>query len=94
MMPPSIDPVTDAHNISTLEKRLNEPDAFDKELLPKDRDRLAIKFTIEQDYASPLSYCFAFKKRKGVKVDYENFDLMSRFTEVKSGKIKTALRRK
>jgi hypothetical protein len=91
VMPAFIDPNTDAHNITTLEKRLNEPDAFDIQLAPKERDRLEITFTTGENFSSPLSYCFAYRKGKWVKVDHDSFDLMSRFIEIKSGKIKPAL---
>ena len=86
-----IDPNTNAHNILILKKRLNEPDAFDMELSPKERDRLKITFTIGKPDSSLLCYCFAYRKSKWVQVDHDTFDLMSRFTEIKSGKIKPAL---
>lgn len=90
-MPPFIDPNTNEHNISTLENRLNEPEAFDIELSPKERDRLQITFTIDKPYSSPLFYCFVYRKEKWVNIDHDTFDLMSRFTEIISGKIKPAL---
>jgi hypothetical protein len=92
VMPAFIDPNVDAHNVQTLQIRLNELDAFDIELLPKERDRLEIVFTvIGEQYSSPLCYCFAYTRGKWVYIEHDTFDLMSRFTEVRSGKLKTAL---
>ena len=93
-MPAAINPAVDLQNVEILQQRLNDPDAFDIALQPKERDRLQITFNLNDNDDGCLIYCFAFRKGKWVRVEYDSFDLASRFREMQSGKIKSALKNK
>ena len=76
-------------NNFTLEKRLNEPDAFDFPVAFKPKDQLVIVFnSLAQDYEKILTYCFRFTKEKWVSEEYDVFGLMSRYDEIAFGKLK------
>ena len=76
-------------NKSILEKRLNEKDAFDFHTDFKENDHLEICLNNHcSEKEERGSYCFKFKKGKWVFVEYDYFDLISRFDDEQFGKLK------
>ena len=64
VMPAWIDEDLDNLNISTLIKRLNEADAFDTDIAPKERDKLEIHFTTPRLQPGHISYFFQYRRGK------------------------------
>ena len=58
MLPVFIDPLIDLQNREIITNRLNEPDAFDLDLDPNEKDILELCFTIKGPQS--LSYYFIF----------------------------------
>jgi hypothetical protein len=78
-------------NSLTLQKRLNEPDAFDIPIKFKAKDQLEIVFNnLSKDFDKRLTYCFIFKKGQWVKTEHAAFELMNRYDEYAFGKLKNA----
>ena len=94
MMPTSMRDLSFEENQSTLLNRLNEPDAFDVPLKFKAKDLLEIVINNTSDTHEPFSYSFKFKNGKWEAEETDPFDIMNHFDEEKSGKIKSALKRK
>lgn len=71
-----------------LEKRLNEPDAFDKPMKFKARDFMEIVINNHSSEAEErYTYAFEFKKGKWKSTKYDPFDLMNRYKEMKFGEV-------
>ena len=82
-------------NESTLLTRINETDAFDTPLKLSTKDRLEIVINNNAvDYFKRFTYTFEFKKDKWNAIESDPFELMNHYEEEKSGKIKSALKRK
>lgn len=81
-------------NQSALLKRLNEPDAFDIPIELKPKDQLEIVINNKPNFHDAFTYSFKYYKGKWTAVATDPFDLMNRFDEEQSGKIKSALKRK
>ncbi|RZL31869.1 MAG: hypothetical protein EOP00_34620 [Pedobacter sp.] len=80
-------------NKDTLEKRLNEPGAFDTLLNFKAKDKLEIVFN--NNAKNPFqrrTFNFQYRKGKWRFVDEDPFDLMMHYKELTFGKMKEALK--
>jgi hypothetical protein len=92
IMPVAIDEATDLINREALLKRVNEQDAFDVELLPKEKDRLQLSFSCEGERNfGRLDYGFEYRDGKWEEEDYESFDWMMKHKEKQFGEINPAL---
>jgi hypothetical protein len=71
IMPYISDVQTEMQNKSLLLTRVNEDDAFDVQLNPKENDRLQVSFKWREDMDDYLDYGFEFKfgKWKGKQFD-------------------------
>jgi len=96
IMPTQIDPETENFNRELLEELLNAGEGFDIELSPKAGDRLMMVFhlTNKREMKNSLIYEFEYKRGKWSGCDWDPFDLENRYSEVLSGKILNALRRR
>lgn len=82
-------------NETTLLNRLNEPDAFDFPIQPLNKDLFEIVINNHaSDYIKRFTYTFLYKKDKWIVSDADPFTIMNHYNEEKSGKIKSALKRK
>lgn len=81
-------------NRHILENRLNEPDAFDVQMLfkPKDKLEIVLNSKAKKKFESH-TYNFIFKRGKWVAVDEDPFGLINEYVKYASGKIKSALKR-
>ncbi len=61
-------------NAVTLQKRLNEPDAFDMELSPNDNDRLLIVLTCKEHFSGETFHDFEYKAGKRTACEYDHFE--------------------
>ncbi len=76
-------------NIETLNKRLNEPDAFDKEIKFKANDRIEIVLNnLEENESDRMTFCFSYKMGKWTEIPYDTFELMNMFDELEFGDFK------
>ncbi|GAA4334965.1 hypothetical protein [Flaviaesturariibacter amylovorans] len=93
LFPASIDLKDDAANKKILLVRINEPDAFDMPLSPKERDALIIVFEVPRqkgeymDHGSFVRYQFQFKAGKWVTHHYKYFEVECTHNEEKWGKV-------
>ena len=95
MMPTSMTDPNFILNATTLLTRLNEPDAFDFPIQPLNKDLFEIVINNHaSDYEKRFTYTFLFKNGKWIASDADCFTIMNHYTEEKSGKIKSALKRK
>jgi hypothetical protein len=95
VMPTSLTDFNFIVNETTLLTRLNEPDAFDFPLHPLNKDLFEIVINNHaSDYENCFTYTFIFKKGKWTSSDADAFTIMNHYREEKSGKIKSALKRK
>ena len=94
MMPYYIDPVTDKFNIGQLLNLLNDGDPFDTEIIPQERDRLQISFTIGPGKDDFITYGFEYQNHKWQEEPFDPFGWMYQYSEEQSGKIKNPLQRK
>ena len=92
IMPAQIDEETDMINKKALLKRVNERDAFDVELYPKEKDRLQLSFTcFELSDNGMIHYGFEFRNGRWEEEDYELFDWMMKHEERDFGEISPAI---
>jgi hypothetical protein len=62
-------------NEETLEQRLNEPDAFDVDLEPKENDRLEVHLSCNTDHESGfIHYGFEFQSGHWKSIGYDYFE--------------------
>ncbi len=95
MMPTYMSDMNFEENQSALEKRLNEPDAFDVPIIFQSKDQLEIVINNNNSsFSGIFTFTFEFKKNKWVAIETDPFYLMNHYNEKKSGKIKNALKRK
>lgn len=94
IFPFNLYPEAEALNWKTLRKRMNEPDAFDVDLKPIEKDRLQIHFSCGPEYYEFVDYGFEYKNGKWRKKKFEFFDWLAHWDELKTGKIKYPLSRK
>jgi hypothetical protein len=92
-MPFELNPETEALNWKTLQKRLNEPDAFDLDLKPMEKDRLQIHFSCGPEYYECVDYGFEYRKGNWRKKEFEFFNWLNHWDELQTGKIKYPLLR-
>jgi hypothetical protein len=78
-------------NKRSLLKRINEPDAIDIDLKPKEEDRLELVFNYIQPNPQPYFYGFRFHNGKWVHKKFEPFEWMRDHSEIKDGPIKLAI---
>jgi hypothetical protein len=82
-------------NTTTLENRLNEPDAFDVVLELKNNDILEVVLNNRaKDYEDLIIYAFEYNDGKWKSIEYDTFELMNEFKETDSGKMKDVLKKK
>lgn len=76
-------------NLKTLADRLNELDAFDKEIEFKQNDILIIVFNNHpKNEDKRMLFCMEYKNRKWVEHKYDFIDIDSSHDRVISGEIK------
>jgi hypothetical protein len=72
-------------NSAILCSRLNEPEAFDKPILFKEKDKLLVVIDAnENDY----DYTFEFLNEKWENSEEDPFDLINHFKKIKKGECK------
>jgi hypothetical protein len=76
------------YNEETLLKRVNEVDAFDIDLQPKNKDRLEIVLNCKQHFGGDLHIGFEYKKGQWVACEYDLFEWTWKHTEDAFGKLK------
>ena len=76
------------YNEATILKRVNEADAFDVDLKPKNKDRLEIVLTCNEHFGGDLHIGFEFKKGQWVPCEYNVFEWTWKHTEDAFGKLK------
>ena len=75
-------------NKEILLNRLNESDAFDFKIHFNAKDKLEISINHAQDDSQKATYCFKFSKGKWRHAEYDVFELMNHYDELKFGKLK------
>ena len=81
-------------NTTTLEKRLNESDAFDVHLELKNKDILEVVINNKsRNYEDQITYTFEYNKGKWKSIEYDFFELMNEYEETDSGKMKNVLKK-
>lgn len=68
-------------NKATLLKRLNEPDAFDKEIEFKPKDQLKVVINNLLGYEERMEFGFKFKRGKWVAGECDSFELMNNYEQ-------------
>jgi hypothetical protein len=92
LMPYNVDEQTDTYNKEVLLKRVNEADAFDVNLNPKENDRLQVTFTRDMEDEENMNYGFVFKNGKWEEEGYDALEWMWRHEEKTFGKVKEAFK--
>lgn len=73
-------------NVKTFIKRLNEPDAFDKPIKFKSKDRIEIVLNnLSENESDRTTFCFEYKKRLWSEIEYNFFELRNEYDEVVFG---------
>lgn len=73
-------------NAETFIKRLNEPDAFDKPIKFKSKDRIEIVLNnLSENESDRMTFCFEYKKRLWSEIEYNFFELRNEYDEVVFG---------
>ena len=81
-------------NTTTLEKRLNEADAFDVDLELKNKDILEVVINNKsRNHEDQITYAFEYNKGKWKSIEYDFFELKNEFEETDSGKMKNVLKK-
>lgn len=75
-------------NNKTLLKRINEADAFDKEMSFKKDDQLEVVINNLGDEFNRMSFCFKYKKGKWRDEDYDTFGVEDNYDKVAFGDFK------
>jgi hypothetical protein len=91
VMPFDIDRETNSFNRELLLHRVNEPDAFDINLYPKENDRLQISFLCKNDVGGYIHYGFSFRNGNWAEEMFDGLEWMWHHSEIAFGKIKQAL---
>ncbi len=92
VMPLYLEKQINTYNRQLLLQRLNEPDAFDADISPLEKDRLQVSFQCSKEYPDRVDYGFEFKKGKWRECEYDFFEWYSQHVESNFGKIKSALK--
>jgi hypothetical protein len=75
-----------ALNVETFIKRLNEPDAFDKPIKFKSKDRIEIVLNnLSENEKDRMTFCFEYRKGAWLDNPYDGFELMNEYDEVVFG---------
>jgi hypothetical protein len=74
-------------NRDTLLARINEPDAFDKPLKFKRKDRLELVLNNTEDYHNLLIFQFEYTGKAWKYEQHDSFELMNHYDEQDSGKL-------
>ncbi|HZG72225.1 MAG TPA: hypothetical protein VEY51_11890 [Chondromyces sp.] len=89
IMPIEINEATDLINKETLLKRVNERDAFDVQLNPREGDRLQLTFSCQgENGIGMIHYGFEYRNGKWEEEDYEVFDWKRKHEEEDFGEVK------
>ena len=91
MLPYMVDEKIIINNKAMLLKRINEVDAFDIELSPKNKDRLQLTFTCTDSHDQQITYGYSYKKGKWVEEDFDPLEWSWHHDEQKFGIINPAL---
>jgi hypothetical protein len=90
MLPFLIDEQTHLLNRETLLKRVNEADAFDIDLKPKQNDRLQLSFNFGDTIYDRIDYGFLYRNKKWIVTGFDSLEWMWKHEEEKFGKIENA----
>ena len=93
IMPYMLDEKVEIKNKASLLIRLNEADAFDVDLAPKNRDRLQLTFTCPGTDNEQVTYGYSYKKGKWLEEEYDPLEWRWNHYEEEFGKIIHALDR-
>ena len=89
IMPPELELFSTENLQNQLLERLNSGVAFDFPIEFKSRDQLEIVFNSNSKFrVGPIFFCFKFKKNMWQVEEYDSYELMGRYDELKFGKIK------
>ncbi len=78
-------------NKAVLRKRLNEEDAFDIDIFPKNKDRLQLTFTCSAFSNQQITYGYSYKNGKWIEKDFDPLEWQWHHDEEIFGIIKPAL---
>ena len=92
VMPYMIDGATFLNNKTVLLKRINEADAFDIDLSPKNKDRIQLTFTCPEPADQQITYGYSFKKGIWVEEEFDPLTWSWHHEKDKFGIIDPALR--
>ncbi len=81
------DPEMIALNEAMLLQRLNEADAFDVNLSPKNKDRLLIAIGVGDKSSGYHNYGFMWQGKKWVSCPYQYFEWTWKHDEIQFGKV-------
>jgi hypothetical protein len=73
--------------ISSIEKKINEKDAFDLSLDPLEKDRLEISICFNS-HSTPGIYRFLYQHGKWIQCEAEIFDILSNYRSEMLGLVK------
>ncbi len=86
-----LDPEVEAHNRSLLLARLNESDAFDVDLEPRDGDRLQLTFRLSPtDARKTIIYGYAHAAGRWVEEPYDNLGWQWHHDQEQTGEVRYA----
>ncbi len=90
-IPEKLDAQAEAHNRALLLARLNESDAFDVDLQPKDRDRLQLTFSFSTPQPKTIIYGYGRVDGRWVEEAYDNLGWRWHHEEERFGEVRSAL---
>lgn len=92
LFPKDIDLANETVNRKLLLKRMNELDAFEIDLNPKEKDRFRVAIHCPSTNVHRyLDYGFEWRKGKWVRKDFEDFDWARKHSEEKFGEVQNAI---
>lgn len=96
-MPDRLDAEVEAYNRALLLARLNEPDAFDVDLGPREGDRLQLTFTFRKhvppgkESVKVIHYGYAYENGRWKEMPYESLSWYRKHHREQSGELRPAL---
>lgn len=85
-----------AHNKALLLERLQEADAFDVDLRPRERDRLQLTFTCSEPggRVNTLYYGYEYKSGRWTEEEYDELSWETNHDQTRFGEVQLALKGK
>jgi len=91
LLPDKLDAKVEAHNRSLLLARLNDPDAFDIDLRPRDGDRLQLTFRFSVGGAAKtISYGYTHAQGRWIEQAYDSLSWQWHHDSESFGEVRSA----